>query len=313
MAAAQLSRERWSQVEPLLDAALELEPTRRSAFLDETCRTDPALRAEVAALLLACDRGRGILAAPATVTYAPLLATLPPELPQQLGGRYSIVREIGQGGMATVYLAADTKHSRQVAVKVLHADVERLIGRERFLREIEIAAGLSHPHILPLHDSGEVASGRGDEVSFLYFVSPFVAGESLRDRLSREARLTPDETARLGAEIALALDYAHRQGVVHLDVKPGNILLQDGNAVIADFGIARAMSHAGDDDLAGARHTVVHESRASVAGGRRRWKKRRLFARLRAVRDDHGRATIRPRNRRRRAPASAGRVGARSM
>lgn len=248
---AAFSRERWAQVEPLLDAALELEPARRSTFLDEACSDNPALHADVAALLLACERGHGFLASTASVEYAPLLATLPLELPQQLGSRYSIVRQIGQGGMATVYLAADTKHARQVAVKVLHTDVERVIGRDRFLREIEIAAGLSHPHILPLHDSGEVPGGPGDGPAFLYFVAPFVSGESLRERLRRDVRLRRDEAVRLGIEIALALDYAHRQGVIHLDVKPGNILLQDGHAIIADFGIARAISSAGDDHFGG--------------------------------------------------------------
>jgi eukaryotic-like serine/threonine-protein kinase len=144
--------------------------------------------------------------------------------------------------MATVYLADDPKHRRQVAVKTLHGSIARTMGREQFAREIEIAAGLTHPHILPLHDSGEEESNESDEPPFLYFVSPFAAGESLRDRLRREPRLTPNEVARLGREIALALDYAHRRGVIHLDIKPENILLQEGHAIIADFGIARAIS-----------------------------------------------------------------------
>jgi len=133
-------------------------------------------------------------------------------------------------------------------VKALHAEVARLIGSERFEREIEIAASLSHPHILPLHDSGEVKSDREGEPSFLYFITPFAAGETLRDRLLRELHLAPEEAVRLGKEIAQALDYAHRRGVVHLDIKPGNILLHEGHAVIADFGIARAMSKAGDSN-----------------------------------------------------------------
>jgi tetratricopeptide (TPR) repeat protein len=244
MSFGSLSRERWKALEPLLDAALELEPPKRSAFLDDACRGDAALRAELCSLLTACELGSGILATPAAITYAPLLAESTPALPSILGGRYRIVREIGRGGMATVYLADDPKHRRQVAVKTLHPGVARIIGREQFAREIEIAAGLSHPHILPLHDSGEEASGQGDEPPFLYFVSPFAAGESLRDRLRREPRLSPNEVARLGREIALALDYAHRRGVIHLDIKPENILLQDEHAIIADFGIARAISSA---------------------------------------------------------------------
>src|SRR5206468_7283503 len=190
--------------------------------------------------------GTTILATPAVITYAPLLADDTSTMPTLLGNRYRIVREIGRGGMATVYLADDPKHGRQVAVKALHNDVARLIGRERFAREIEIAASLSHPHILPLHDSGEERSDLGDAPTLLYFVSPFAGDESLRDRLRREPRLSPNEIVRLGREIALALDYAHRRGVIHLDIKPENILLQEGHAVIADFGIARAMSSAGD-------------------------------------------------------------------
>jgi TolB-like protein len=243
MTLGSLSRDRWKTLEPLLDAALELEPAQRAAFLESTCRGDAALRAEVESLLAACELGTGILETPAAVTYAPLLTEPEPTLPQLLGGRYRIVREIGRGGMATVYLADDPKHRRQVAVKTLHGGMARIIGREQFTREIEIAAGLSHPHILPLHDSGEEESERSDEPSFLYFVSPFAAGESLRDRLRREPRLSPVEVVRLGREIALALDYAHRRGVIHLDIKPENILLQEGHAVIADFGIARAVSN----------------------------------------------------------------------
>ena len=247
---ALLSRERWAVVEPLLDAALELESPERPAFLDSACRGDAALRAEMRALLAACELGDTILARPAVVEYGPLLVESS-EPPALLGGRYRIVREIARGGMATVYLADDPKHGRSVAVKVLHDEVAQAIGSERFVREIEIAAGLSHPHILPLHDSGEVQPDDDDAPSLLYFVAPYVSGESLRDRLSREPRLAPDEAIRLGREIALALDYAHRKGVVHLDIKPANILLHEGHAVVADFGIARAMSVAGDDTPGG--------------------------------------------------------------
>jgi serine/threonine protein kinase len=240
MTLGSLSRERWKMLEPVLDAALELDPTKRRVFLNNACRGDPGLRAEIDSLLIACDRGTEILSTPAAIAYAPLLTESAP--PQLLGGRYRIVREIGRGGMATVYLADDPKHRRQVAVKTMHGSVARIMGREQFAREIEIAAGLTHPHILPLHDSGEEESNESDEPSILYFVSPFAAGESLRDRLRREPRLTPNEVARLGREIALALDYAHRRGVIHLDIKPENILLQEGHAIIADFGIARAIS-----------------------------------------------------------------------
>jgi len=152
-----------------------------------------------------------------------------------LGDRYTIERELGRGGMATVFLAHDTRQDRPVALKVLHPDLAAAVGPERFRREIEIAASLSHPHILPLYDSGE-ADGQ------LYYVMPYVTGESLRERLEREHQLPIDEALRITCEVASALDYAHRHDIVHRDVKPENILLEDGHAVVADFGIARALS-----------------------------------------------------------------------
>ena len=231
-------RRDWVKARGLLHQAL-------AGGIEPRAETDPARGGSMAALAT-FDDAIALLDRPAAIVFEPLLLHGTPQLPRLLGERYHIVREIGRGGMATVYLADDPKHQRQVAVKVLHADVARLIGRERFLREIAIAARLSHPHILPLHDSGEVSSGDVGEPSFLYSVSPFVTGESLRTRLHRQPPLPVEDILRLGREIALALDYAHRHGVVHLDVKPENILLQDGHAIIADFGIARAMSDASD-------------------------------------------------------------------
>ena len=161
-----------------------------------------------------------------------------------LADRYQIEREIGSGGMATVYLARDLKHHRQVAIKVLRPELSATLGPDRFVREIEIAAKLSHPHVLPLHDSGE-AEG------ILYYVMPYVEGESLRERLDREGKLSVAEAVRLTDEIASALGYAHEHGVVHRDVKPENILLSGGRAVVADFGIGRAVTAAGGDRLTG--------------------------------------------------------------
>jgi len=161
-----------------------------------------------------------------------------------LAGRYTVERELGQGGMATVYLAMDGKHHRQVAIKVLAPDIARSIGPDRFLREIEIAAGLTHPHILPVFDSG-------DADGVLYYIMPFIAGESLRDRLQREKPLPLDEALRITREVASALDYAHRRGFVHRDIKPENILLEEGHAVVADFGVARALAVAGERKLTG--------------------------------------------------------------
>jgi eukaryotic-like serine/threonine-protein kinase len=154
-----------------------------------------------------------------------------------LSGHYRLDEEIGAGGMATVYLAEDLRHDRRVAVKVLRPELAAVIGAERFLAEIKLTANLQHPHILPLFDSGEADS-------FLYYVMPFVEGESLRDRLRREKQLPVDEAVRLACEVASALDYAHRHGVVHRDIKPENILLHDGRALVADFGIALAASKA---------------------------------------------------------------------
>src|SRR6184192_3441455 len=159
-----------------------------------------------------------------------------------LAGRYTIERELGRGGMATLYLAGDVKHDRTVALKVLHSELAASVGAERFLREIQITAHLTHPNILPLLDSG-----RADE--FLYYVTPYVEGESLRSRLNREKQLPVDEALRLSREVAGALDYAHRHQIVHRDIKPENILLEEGQAVVADFGIARALQAAEGGNL----------------------------------------------------------------
>jgi serine/threonine-protein kinase len=163
-------------------------------------------------------------------------------LASALADRYAIERELGSGGMATVYLAKDLKHRRQVAIKVLKPELAAALGAERFLREIEVTAGLTHPHILPLHDSGE-ADG------FLYYVMPYVTGESLRARLERETQLSVDDALRITQQVASALEFAHHQGVVHRDIKPENILLHAGEAVVADFGIALAVSAAGGERL----------------------------------------------------------------
>ena len=151
-----------------------------------------------------------------------------------LADRYTLERELGRGGMATVYLAQDLKHDRPVALKVLHPELAASLGPERFQREIRFAARLQHPHILTVLDSGEAAGQ-------LWFTMPFVEGETLRDRLRRERQLPVEDALRIAREAARALDYAHQHGVIHRDIKPENILLtRDGTTLVADFGIARA-------------------------------------------------------------------------
>src|SRR6187200_1396276 len=159
-----------------------------------------------------------------------------------LAERYRVDRELGVGGMATVYLAHDVRHDRDVAIKVLHPDLGAALGGERFLTEIRTTARLQHPHILPLLDSGEAGG-------LLYYVMPLVTGETLRARLERERLLPIQDAVRIAREVADALGYAHGLGVIHRDIKPENILLQNGHALVADFGIALAVQSAGGSRL----------------------------------------------------------------
>jgi serine/threonine-protein kinase len=170
-----------------------------------------------------------------------------PRLVAAIADRYRVEHELGAGGMATVYLAEDLKHHRKVAIKVLRPEVAQALGAERFLREIATTANLRHPHILPLFDSGVVRVER--QASILYYVMPLVDGKSLRDRLDRQKQLPIDEAVTIAREVADALGYAHQRGIIHRDIKPGNILLDGGHAVVADFGIARAISSADADTL----------------------------------------------------------------
>jgi serine/threonine protein kinase/tetratricopeptide (TPR) repeat protein len=170
------------------------------------------------------------------------MADLLDRLRTALADRYTFDREVGRGGMATVYRAQDQKHDRPVAIKVLHPYLAMNLGPERFLREIQIAAQLQHPHIVPLYDSGQA----GD---LLYYVMPYVEGESLRQRLAREQRLPVEDALHLGRSVAAALDYAHRHGVVHRDIKPENVMLHEGEAMVTDFGIAKAVTAAAASTL----------------------------------------------------------------
>ena len=159
-------------------------------------------------------------------------------LESALDGKYRIERKLGEGGMASVYLAEDIKHKRKIALKILKPELAAVIGAERFLSEIRTTANLQHPHILALFDSGS-ADG------FLYYVMPFIDGETIREKIDRERQLGVDEAVKIASQVADALDYAHRQGVIHRDIKPANILLHDGRPLVADFGIALAVSAAG--------------------------------------------------------------------
>ncbi len=169
---------------------------------------------------------------------------IPDHLAAALADRYRIERRLGEGGMATVYLAEDLKHDRKVAVKVLRPELGVVIGADRFLQEIKTTARLQHPHILPLYDSGSTATSYGDGTGLLYYVMPYIEGETLREKLDREQQLGIDDAVRIAIEVADALQYAHDQGVIHRDIKPENILLRNGRAFVADFGIALAVSAA---------------------------------------------------------------------
>jgi serine/threonine-protein kinase len=267
---------------------MALDPDARKAFLDKVSGDDPELRASAERLVLACERAAdsagfldGSAAAFATPvllaikrdsevgTALPLQGSVPghgfrPGMPMldalrvALSDRYDVEREIGRGGMATVFLAQDRKHQRPVALKLLNQKLGALLGVDRFLAEIEVMARLQHPNLLPLFDSGEVRLGvpsDPDVPRLLFYVMPYVDGESLRTRLRRERQLPVGEAIAIAVAVAGALDHAHRHGVVHRDLKPENILMHDGHALVADFGIALAVSKSGGSGLT---QTGVH-------------------------------------------------------
>jgi formylglycine-generating enzyme required for sulfatase activity len=252
--------ELWVRVERALDLVLERERSQWPAAVQQACGGDPEVRREVEALLARYTRAeRAFRTAPEGVAAALVAEALirheamrgvgiPNDrlerLRNALAQRYRIEREVGVGGMATVYLAEDLKHERRVAIKVLRPELAAALGPDRFLREIKLTARLNHPHILPLLDSGETNG-------LLYYVMPFVEGESLRDRLQRETRLDVADALNITRAAASALDYAHRNGIVHRDIKPENILLHEGEAMVADFGIAVALRAAGGERLTG--------------------------------------------------------------
>ncbi len=234
-----LSPERWAQLEPILDGVLDLRLEQRPAYVDSLRSRDPALAAEFERLIAAGDARSSLFDRAAADRFELLLREAPIGLPPILGGRFEITREIGRGGMSTVYEARDRKHDRTVAVKVVRPEFAAAVGVERFLREIKVVAGLEHPHIVSLYDSG-------DDEGHLYFVMPFVRGGSLRSRLARDRWLPMDAARRVALDIGDALGYLHARGLVHRDVKPENILFDGDRALLADFGIARVMAAEGD-------------------------------------------------------------------
>ena len=226
------------------------------------------------------------------------MAPLLDQLRIALADRYRVERELGHGGMATVFLATDLRHKRSVALKVLHPELAQTLGPERFQREIETAARLQHPHILTVHDSGDTAGQ-------LWFTMPFVEGESLRDRLRRECQLPVEEAVRITREAAQALQYAHDHGVIHRDIKPENLLLtKDGNTLVADFGIARGLAR-GDERLTSTGvvigHAGLHEPGAGSGRPPPGCAERHLQPRVRAVRDAGRGAALHRRRRCRRS------------
>jgi serine/threonine-protein kinase len=232
----------WRRLGSLLDRVLDADPGQRAALIAEITGGDPARQAELQQLLEECDRGLPLMDLPAVERFSSLLDQAPVKFPSGLADRYELIREVGRGGMATVFLARDLKHGRDVAVKIMRPELAASVGRERFLREIGIAAQLRHPNIVPLFDSG-------DADGLLYYVMPYEKGHSLRQRLARDHRLPVEEALRILRDVCDALACAHQGGIVHRDIKPDNILLTGRRALVSDFGVARAVTAAAEDTL----------------------------------------------------------------
>ncbi len=247
-----MSEDSYARAKEIFLSALERDEDERMAFVEKACGKDPELRAEVVSLLGFTQEGD-------TATDGDILSAAESPRPdgreeprtdsavfqrfrELLADRYRIEEEIGRGGMATVYRALDLRHDRAVALKVLTPEVTALLGPDRFLREIRIVARIQHPHVLPLYDSGEAGG-------FLFYVMPLVDGGSARTRLEGEGGLEVEEAVRILRDVAEALAEAHAQGIVHRDIKPDNVLISGRNALVADFGLAKAMSAARGDPL----------------------------------------------------------------
>ncbi|HUQ19339.1 MAG TPA: serine/threonine-protein kinase, partial [Gemmatimonadaceae bacterium] len=228
----------WSALSTLVDAVLDAPRDQRQNLISQLTKGDASLKEQLEQLVNDCDRESEVLDRPAAETFATLfIEPAAPEITGMLGDRYRIEREVGRGGMARVYLARDIKHDRDVAVKVIAPDIAASLGGDRFLQEIAVVARLRHPNIVPMYDSGE-------RDGVLYFVMPYEEGPSLKKRLATPPPISSAERISILRDIARALAYAHEQGLVHRDIKPDNVLLSGGAAVVADFGIAKAVSAA---------------------------------------------------------------------
>ena len=229
--------EGWPELASLVDALLDAAPGERPALIDRLSGGDPARRSELERLLAECEGEPELFRRPAAERFAALFDDDVARFPEALGARYRLKRQLARGGMATVFLAEDLKHGRDVAVKVVNPAVAAALGSDRFLREIEIVARLHHPHIVPLYDSGESDGS-------LYYVMPYEEGSSLRDRLARDGTLPIDDVVVIIRDACDALSHAHQRGIVHRDIKPDNVLLAGRRALVTDFGVARAATDA---------------------------------------------------------------------
>jgi serine/threonine-protein kinase len=249
----------WLELAPLIDAVLETAPEHRTARILELCAGDAGRQRALSHLVAECERDAPLFDRGAAERFDGLASEGPAALlPERLADRYRVGRELGRGGMARVYLARDEKLGRDVAIKVIRPELAASLGHDRFLREIEIAARLRHPNIVPVHDSGEIDGA-------LYFVMPYEEGPSLRERLARDGALPIPEALNVLRDVTRALAYAHEHGVVHRDIKPDNVMLSGGAAVVTDFGIAKAVSAAA---LSEAATPALTQTGSSIGTGR---------------------------------------------